>query len=88
MYAVKDGWTYLATVMDLYSKKIIGYVYETSMTADLVVKSLENVCLNVKATKGIILHSDLGTQYTSQKFQELVSKKEMIHSINRKGNPL
>jgi putative transposase len=36
--------------------------------------------LNVKSTKGIILHSDLGTQYTSQKFQELVSKKEMIHS--------
>lgn len=57
------------------------------MTAELVVKSLENAYLNVKSTKGIILHSDLGTQYTSQTFQELISKKEMIHSFSRKGNP-
>ena len=87
IHTLKDGWTYLASVMDLYSKKIIGYAYGTSMTAELVVKSLENACLNVKSTKGIILHSDLGTQYTSQKFQELISKKEMIHSFSRKGNP-
>ena len=87
IHTLKDGWTYLASVMDLYSKKIIGYAYGTSMTAELVVKSLENARLNVKSTKGIILHSDLGTQYTSQKFQELISKKEMIHSFSRKGNP-
>jgi putative transposase len=87
IHTLKDGWTYLASVMDLYSKKIIGYAYGTSMTAELVVKSLENASLNVKSTKGIILHSDLGTQYTSQTFQELISKKEMIHSFSRKGNP-
>lgn len=56
------------------------------MTVECVIKSLENSCLNVKRSKGIILHSDLRTQYTSQKFQELISKKEMIHSFNRKGN--
>ena len=44
------------------------------MTVDLAIKSIENACLNVKSTKGIILHTDLGTQYTSQKFQELISK--------------
>ncbi len=87
VYTIKDGWTYLATVMDLYSRKIIGYAYETSMTTDLVIKSLENACLNVKSTKGIILHSDLGTQYTSQQFQELLLKKGIIHSFSRKGNP-
>lgn len=73
--------------MDLYSRKIIGYAYETSMTTDLVAKSLDNACINVKTTKGIILHSDLGTQYTSQKFQDLLAKKGMIHSYSRKGNP-
>lgn len=87
IHTIKNGWTYLASVMDLYSKKIIGYAYGTSMTAELVVKSLENACLNVKSTKDIILHSDLGTQYTSQKFQELIRKKEMLHSFSRKGNP-
>ncbi|MBM7685774.1 transposase InsO family protein [Defluviitalea raffinosedens] len=61
IYTIKEGWTYLATVMDLYSRKIIGYAYETTMTLDLVVKVLENVCLNVKVTKDIILHSNLGT---------------------------
>jgi len=45
------------------------------MTADLVVKSLENVCLNVKATKGIILHSALGTHYTSQVSKVSIRKR-------------
>jgi transposase len=48
--------------MDLYSKKIIGYAYGTSMTVELAVKAVENACLNVKNTEGIILHSDLGSQ--------------------------
>lgn len=62
IHTVKDGWTYLASVMDLYSKKIIGYSYSKSMTADMAIKAVENACLNVKSTKGIVLHSDLGTQ--------------------------
>lgn len=42
---LRDGWTYLASVMDLYSKKIIGYAYGTSMTVELAVKAVENACL-------------------------------------------
>jgi transposase len=57
------------------------------MTTELVIKSIENACLNAKSTKGIILHSDLGTQYTSQKFKELITNKELVHSFSRKGNP-
>lgn len=87
IHTLKDGWTYLSSVMDLYSKKIIGYAYGTSMTTELVIKCVENACLNAKSTKGIILHSDLGTQYTSQKFNELITGKEMVHSFSRKGNP-
>ena len=47
--------------MDLYSRKIIGYAYNTSMTTELAIKSLENACLNTKNAKGIISHRDLGT---------------------------
>lgn len=57
------------------------------MTASLAVKALENACLNVKDTKGILMHSDLETQYTSQLFQEAMAEKGMIHSFSRKGNP-
>jgi transposase len=84
---VKDGWTYLASVMDLYSKKIIGYAYGISMTAELAVKAVENACINVKTTEGIILHSDLGSQYTSHEFENLLCTKGIVHSFSTKGNP-
>jgi len=87
IYTIKDGWTYLASVMDLHSKKIIGYSCDTSMTAELTIKAVKNACLNVKTTEGIILHSDLGSQYTSQKFEDYLATKQMIHSFSRKGNP-
>ena len=62
IHVLKEGWTYLASVMDLYDRKIIGYAYGTSMTAELALKAVQNACLNVSETKGIILHSDLGSQ--------------------------
>lgn len=51
---LKDGWTYLASVMDLFSKKIIDYAYGKSMTAELAIQAVKNACLNVKITEGII----------------------------------
>lgn len=87
IHVQKEGWTYLATVMDLCSRKIIGYAYGTSMTAELAVEAVKNACLNVKDTAGIILHSDLGSQYTSQVFEAYLCGKGMFHSFSRKGNP-
>lgn len=57
------------------------------MTAELAAAAVKNACLNVKDTKGILLHSDLGSQYTSQAFESYLSSKEMVHSFSRKGNP-
>lgn len=68
IFTQKDGWTYLASVMDLYSRRIIGWAYDTSMTAELAVKAVRNACMNVSDTEGIIIQSDLGTQYTSELF--------------------
>ena len=83
----KEGWTYLASVMDLCSRKIIGYAYGTSMTAELAVEAVKNACLNVKNAQGIILHSDLGSQYTSQAFENYLIQHGILHSFSRKGNP-
>jgi transposase len=87
IHVLKEGWTYLASVMDLHTRKIIGYSYGCKITAELAKRAVENACMNVANTKGIILHSDLGTQYTSQLFESYVDQKEMIHSFSRKGNP-
>lgn len=87
IYVQKEGWTYLASVMDLCSRKIIGYAYGTSMTAELAVQAVKNACLNVRDTEGSILHSDLGSQYMSQLFENHLSSKGILHSFSRKGNP-
>lgn len=57
------------------------------MTADLAVEAVRNVTLNVNDTKGIILHSDLGSQYTNHIFQSYVKSLGIILSFSRKGNP-
>ena len=87
IYTKKDGWTYLASVMDLHSKKILGYAYDVSMTAELAIKAVKNACLNVKDTDGILLHSDLGVQYTSHAFETYLKERGMLHSFSRKGTP-
>lgn len=87
IYVLKEGWTYLSSVMDLCSRKRIGYAYGRSMTAELAVEAVKNACLNVRDTKGIVLHSDLGSQYTSQVFENFLTSRGVIHSFSRKGNP-
>ena len=73
--------------MDFYSKKIIGWAFDTTMAAELAVKAINNACLNVKNPEGIILQSDLGTQYTSELFERTLAKKKIRHSFSRKGCP-
>lgn len=75
IHVLKEGWTYLASVMDLYNRKIIGYSYGKNPTAELAKKAVENACLNVEDTTGIILHSDLGSQYTSAVFEDMLIEK-------------
>ena len=87
IHTLKDGWTYLASVMDFYSKKVIGWSYGTTMTAELALKAVENACLNVEDTAGIILHSDLGSQYTSDLFESYLKDHKIKHSFSRKGCP-
>jgi putative transposase len=72
---LKDGWCYLASVMDLHTKKIIGYAFSRSMTTDLVLKALDNAYITQQPNDGVVFHSDLGSQYTSEDFTE------RMHSI-------
>lgn len=63
-----EGWSYIASVVDLYDRKIIDWAYGKNITAELAVNVVRNIYLNIPDNKVIILHSDLGSQYTSDKF--------------------
>ncbi|OAK71407.1 integrase [Lederbergia galactosidilytica] len=87
IHTLRDGWCYLASVLDLHSRKVIGYSFSHSMTTELVEKALENAYVTQKPTKGVIFHSDLGSQYTSDAFQEKIQSYKMTHSFSHKGSP-
>lgn len=57
------------------------------MTTDVIIKALENAYYTQKPSKGLIFHSDLGTQYTSDEFAKVIKKFNMTHSFSYKGNP-
>lgn len=84
----KDGWCYLSTILDLHSKMIIGYSFSKTMETSLILDTLKDALLNRNYEKGsLILHSDLGTQYTSQRYEEALEKAEIQHSFSKKGCP-
>ena len=87
IYTKESGWTYLAIVMDLYSLSVIGYSYGTSMDADLVVQAIKNARKKGKFKKKAIFHSDLGSQYTSNKVEEYLKELNLRHSYSKKGYP-
>ena len=57
------------------------------MTAELAIKAVKNACLNAKDTDGILLHSDLGVQYTNHAFETCLKERGILHSFSRKGTP-
>lgn len=87
IHTIKNGWCYLASVMDLYSRKIIGYSFDTSMTVDLALQAVKNAYATQKPKKSVILHSDLGSQYTSIGFADYLRSKNIEHSFSQKGCP-
>lgn len=81
-----EGWLYLATVIDLCSRKVKGWAMGERITADLAVSALEMALSHVKASQGILFHSDRGVQYASQAFKSVIQKNDMIHSMSRKAD--
>jgi putative transposase len=81
-----EGWLYLAAVLDLYSRRIVGLAMSDRMTADLVAIALEQALTRRKPSTGLIHHSDRGCQYTSHQFQALLKEKGIIVSMSGTGN--
>ena len=87
MHTLRNGWCYLGSVLDLYTKKIVGYAFSRAMNTDLAIKSVNNAYTSQKTKGQITLHSDLGSQYISSKFHKHISKVNIIHSFSAKDNP-
>ena len=84
--ATGEGWLYVAIILDLFSRKIVGLSMEERMTADLVLKALEQAVLHREPQAGLIHHSDKGSQYTSSNFQSLLTFYGLIASMSGTGN--
>lgn len=81
-----EGWLYLASVMDLYSRKIVGWAMDKTMTKELVISALKMAYKRQRPEEGVIHHSDRGVQYASHEYQKLLKQYKMIGSMSRKGN--
>lgn len=81
-----EGWLYLAVVLDLYSRKVVGLAMDKSMHTELVLKALEQALQRRQPLEGLQHHSDRGCQYTSEAFQALLAKNNVICSMSGTGN--
>lgn len=80
-----EGWMYLAVVMDLCSRRVIGWAQSKSMSVDLVKRALEMAITLRKPKAGVLFHSDRGSQYTSKSFRRLLNKHKIIPSMSGVG---
>ena len=87
IYTKETGWTYLAIVMDLFDLKVVGWSYGLNMTDNLVIDAFNKAIINRGLNKNGIFHSDRGSQYTSNDFEQLLIDSNIKHSYSKKGYP-
>ena len=81
-----EGWVYLAVVLDIYSRKIVGWAIGERMTGKLVINAFLMAYWSRKPKAGLIHHSDKGSQYASRDFQKILADFGVIPSMSGKGN--
>ena len=82
----REGRMYLASVMDLFTRQIVGWTLGDRMTEDLVLSALDKAYTAKKPPKGLLHHSDRGSQYASKEYRKRLKKYRMKASMSRKGN--
>jgi transposase InsO family protein len=82
---IAEGWGYLAAVLDLWSRKIVGWSFKSHMEASLVCQAMENALHQRRPPPGLIAHSDRGSQYASREYRNLLSRHGIQSSMSAKG---
>ncbi|MDX2055223.1 MAG: IS3 family transposase [Polyangiaceae bacterium] len=82
----QEGWLYLAVVIDLFSRRVVGWALSERMTASLVCNAFDMATALRVPPPGLIFHSDRGSQYASAAFRSMLQPYEVVQSMSRKGN--
>jgi transposase InsO family protein len=80
-----EGWAYLATVIDLASRRVVGWALADNMETDLVADALRMAIADRRPARGLLFHSDRGSQYTSAAFGQLLAEHGIVQSLSRRG---
>jgi len=81
-----EGWLYLAGVMDLCGRKMVGVAMDSRMTKNLVIAALQDAINHTRDVNGCILHSDRGSQYCSKDYNQMAKQHGFTVSMSRKGD--
>lgn len=81
-----EGWLFVAVVLDLYSRRVVGWSMQQTMTAQLVMDALLMAVSRRGRPQAVLHHSDQGSQYTSEDFQRLLESHGIVCSMSRRGN--
>jgi putative transposase len=79
-------WVYLAVILDLYTRRIVGWSLSDKPNATLVIKALEHAYQQRGKPEGLLFHSDQGSQYTSLRFRQMLWRHQITQSMSRRGN--
>jgi transposase InsO family protein len=82
----RTGWLYLAVIIDLYSRRVVGWALRPRMKASLVCDAFDMAARNRKPPPGLIFHTDRGSQYASAKFRRRLARTGALASMSRKGD--
>lgn len=82
----QEGWLYVAIILDLYSRRVVGWAMQSRMTVELVQNALEMALSQRCVETGLLLHSDRGSQYAATDYQALLNAHGILCSMSRKGN--
>ncbi len=81
-----EGWLYLAVVVDLFSRRVVGWAVRPSLASELATSALSAALQDRRPSTGLVHHSDQGSQYTSSGYRSLLRRNEVVCSMSRRGN--
>ncbi len=84
--ATAEGWVYLAVLIDLHSRKVVGWALESHMETELCLTALRQALTTREPPAGLVHHSDRGSQYASHAYQAVLRDADCVASMSRKGN--
>ena len=82
----REGWLFLAVIVDLFSRQVVGWSLDKTMTKELVCSALRQACFRRQPGTGLVFHSDRGSQYCSKEFRRQLKQYQMLQSQSRRAN--